>query len=165
MKIKYTVIFVFILMLLIKSHVYAAPLIDSNMEAALFSAESMFKMMKNRNYPKIWSLITRKSQDVIIDDVYKAEADVGMKHPKEKIYYDFNNGGILSNAYWNSFLDNFDPDLALEQSRWDIGKFVNEKGEIIIKYRKAESPAILRMFKENGTWKVGLVETFWTRKK
>jgi hypothetical protein len=165
MKIKYTIIFVFILMLFFKSYTGAAPLFDSNVESALSSAESLFKMMKSRNYPEIWSLLTQKSKDVIVNDVYKAEADAGVVHLRENINSDFNNAGTLSNAYWNSFLDNFNPDTVLEQSKWDTGTFEKDKGEIIIKYRKAESPAILLMFKENGMWKLGLVETFWTRKK
>jgi hypothetical protein len=165
MKIKYTTIFVFILMLLFDSYPCAAQLFDSNVGSALASAESLFKTMKSRNYPKIWSLLTQKSKDVIIDDVYKAEAGTGVIHLRENINNDFTSGGSLSKDYWKSFLEEFNPDSALEQSKWDTGRFEKDKGEIIIKYRKAESPAILMMFKENGAWKVGLVETFWTRKK
>ncbi|MCX5806444.1 MAG: hypothetical protein NT010_10320 [Proteobacteria bacterium] len=165
MKIKYIVIFVFLSTLLFKPCLYAGTLFDSNVESALSSAESLFKMMKSGNYPKIWSLLTQKSKDVIIDDVYKEEKGAGVVHLKENINSDFNNGGNLSKEYWKSFLENFNPDTALEHSKWDTGKFEKDKGEIIIKYRKAENPAVLMMFKEDGKWKVGLVETFWTRKK
>jgi hypothetical protein len=168
MKIKYIVIFVFLSMLLFKPCLYAGTLFDSNVESALSSAESLFKMMKSGNYPKIWSLLSQKSRDVIVDDVYKAGANEGVVHLKENINNDFNSGGTLAKVYWESFLENFKPftpDTFLEQSKWDTGKFEKDKGEIIIKYRKAESPAVLMMFKENGKWKVGLVETFWTRKK
>ncbi|MCX5811694.1 MAG: hypothetical protein NT178_04015 [Proteobacteria bacterium] len=102
---------------------------------------------------------------MILDDVYKAETSAGVVHLRENINNDFNIGGTLSKEYWKSFLENFNPDTVLEQSKWDTGTFEKDKGEIIIKYKKAENPAILLMFKENGMWKVGFVETFWTRKK
>ena len=110
-------------------------------------------------------MLTQKSKDVIINDVYKAEQrKVGSELTKESIASNFNNGGPLSRSYWNGFLDNFNPDTALTQSKWDIGKFEKDRGEIIIKYRKSEGPAVLQMYKEQGSWKVGLVETFWSRK-
>jgi len=165
MKKRLIINILFISFLFCQSLSYAAPLFDSNIEAALSSAESFFKTMKNKNYPKIWSLLTQKSKDVIIGDIYKAEAGAGTVYLRENINNDLNNGGTLSKAYWKSFLENFNPDMVLEYSKWDTGKFEKDKGEIIIKYKKAESPATLMMFKENGSWKVGLVETFWTRKK
>jgi hypothetical protein len=165
MKKCFSIKIVLISILFFQSLSYAAPLFDSNIEAAISSAESFFKMMKNRNYPKMWLLLTQKSKDVIVDDVYKAEAGAGMVYLRENINNDFTGSGRLSEAYWKNFLENFNPDMVLEQSKWDIGKFEKDKGEIIIKNRKAESPAILMMLKENGVWKVGFVETFWARKK
>jgi len=47
---------------------------------------------------------------------------------------------------------------------WEIGFIKENKAEIIIKQKKSEEPARLKLFKENNKWKVGLVETFWTRK-
>jgi hypothetical protein len=165
MKIKHIINYLFISILFCQSFSSAAPLFDSNIEAALSSAESFFKTLKSKNYPKIWLLLSQKSKDVIIDDIYKAEAGAGTVHSRENINNDLNSGGTLSKAYWKSFLENFNPDTVLEYSKWDTGKFEKDKGEIVIKYKKAEKPAILMMSKENGSWKVGLVETFWTRKK
>jgi hypothetical protein len=151
--------------LCLSSFSYTAPLLDGNIDAALNSAESLFRVMKERNYQKIWFYLTRKSKDTLVNDVYKAEENRGKTDlTKEKIAIDFNKGGPLSRSYWNSFLDNFDPDTVLVQSKWDIGKFEKERGEIVIRYRKSESPAILEMYNEQGVWKVGLVETFWARK-
>jgi hypothetical protein len=168
MKIKYIVILIFISILQFKPYLFAGTLFDSNVESALSSAELLFKMLKSGNYPKIWSLLSQKSRDVIVDDVYKAGTDEGVVHLKENINKDFNSGGTLAKAYWESLLENMrpiTPDTVLEQSKWDAGKFEGNEGKIIIKYKKAENPAVLMMFKENGTWKVGFVETFWTRKK
>jgi hypothetical protein len=159
-----TVVFL-VFFLCLSSFSYAAPLFDSNIDAALNSAESFFQMMKAKNYEKIWSLLTQKSKDVIVDDVYKAEGNkAGAGVTKKGIASDFSGGGPLSRSYWNGFFDNFNPDTVLTQSRWDIGKFEKDQGEIVIKYKKSDGPAILQMHKEHGSWKVGLVETFWTRK-
>ena len=83
---------------------------------------------------------------------------------RQSIVSDFSDGGPLSRSYWDNYLDNFNPDTVLAQSKWDVGKFQKDRGEIVIKYRKSEGPAILQMYKEKGSWKVGLVETFWSRK-
>jgi hypothetical protein len=62
-------------------------------------------------------------------------------------------------------MKNFDPNMVLEQSKWEIESVKSDKAEIRILYKKASNPAILRMFKEQGRWKAGLVESFWTRKR
>lgn len=121
--------------------------------------------MKDKDYPKIWMLLTQKSKNTIIDDVYKAEAKAGIQHSKEQINSDFSTGGFLSSQYWNSYIDNFNPEIVLEQSKWEMGKIDRGKAEIIIRYKKSERPAEIKMFKEDGVWKVGLVETFWTSKR
>ena len=54
----------------------------------------------------------------------------------------------------------FNPDFVLEESKWEMGKIEKDKAEIIIRYRKSEGPATLKMFKEEGKWVVGLEETF-----
>lgn len=165
MKSKFIFSLFFIFIFIPVLHIYAVTKIDIDVEAALSSAESLFKTMKSQNYQKIWSLLTEKSKEVIVNDVYKAETNSGAGYSKENIYNDFNSGSSLSQSYWISFLENFNPDTVLEQSKWDIGKFEKNKGEIIIQYRKAQKPAILKMFKEDNKWKTGLVETFWTRKQ
>jgi len=40
------------------------------------------------------------------------------------------------------------------------GYSVKKYAEIVIKYKKSENPFHLKMYKEDGIWKVGLVETF-----
>jgi hypothetical protein len=61
--------------------------------------------------------------------------------------------------YWESFLRNFDTDIVLEQSLWKMGAIEETEAEIIIQYNKFGNPTVLRMFKENNAWKVGLKET------
>ncbi len=144
---------------------YAAPPISSDIDAALNAAESLFQTMKEKDYRRIWALLTQKSKEVIVSDVIKAETNRGNPDlTKQNVTVDFSDGGPLSRSYWNAFLDNFDPDAVLTQSKWDVGKFQKNRGEIVIRYRKSEGPALLQMYKEQGLWKVGLVETFWSRK-
>ncbi len=78
--------------------------------------------------------------------------------------YGFEAGGPIARGYWNGFLVQFNPDIALEQSRWERGKIAGDRAEITITYKTAEKPALLKLFRENGRWKAGLVETFWGRK-
>jgi len=54
--------------------------------------------------------------------------------------------------------------MILENSRWEIAFIKEDKAEIIITYKKSAEPARLKIFREDNTWKIGLVETFWTRK-
>jgi len=38
-----------------------------------------------------------------------------------------------------------------------------DRAEILLTHRGADHPATLKMFLEDGDWKAGLVETFWSR--
>jgi hypothetical protein len=166
---NYVFIFPIILSLLIAFPVYAQSTGDQ-LDAVLTPAESFFKSLKEKDYTKIWILLSQKSQETIVDDVFKeilknqSSQTTAVEYSREQVLADFKVGGSLSREYWNSFLEYFNPDLVLNQSKWDIGTVKKDKAEISIKYKKSENPALLKMFKENNAWKVGLVETFWTRK-
>ena len=116
--------------------------------------------MKEKNYPNIWTFLTVKSKNIIVDDVLKAEEKAGRKYTKEDIGKDFAAGNQLSRLYWNSYLDNFNPDSVLEESTWEMPKIEKNRAEIEIRKRKSAGPAMLQMFKEEGKWVVGLRETF-----
>jgi len=137
---------------------------NDSIKAVLDSAEKYFILLRAREYKDVWGLLSEKSQKTIIKDVYKASNKIGANTTIEDIRRDFDNSGLISRNYWNAFLDTFDPALILEESRWEIGFIEAKEAEIIIKYRKSEQSARLKLFKENNKWKVGLVETFWTRK-
>ncbi len=108
--------------------------------------------------------MSEESHEKIIDDVYKDSKKMGLGIEKKTIIKDFKSNGAMFSNYWIAFHNNFDPDMILEQSRWEMGFIKKNQAEIIITYKKSENPAILKMFKEGGMWRVGLVETFWTRK-
>jgi hypothetical protein len=69
----------------------------------------------------------------------------------------------LAKAYWNSYLNAFDPDRVLEQSKWDIGAMKKDKAELNILYKKSAKPAVLLIYMEGNVWEVGLEETFGSR--
>ena len=137
---------------------------NDSLNAVLDSAERYFILLRSREYKEAWDLLSEKSQKTIIKDVYKASTKIGANTTIEDIRRDFDNSGLISRNYWDAFLGTFDPDLILEKSRWEIGFIEDKEAEIIIRLKKTEAPARLKLFKENNIWKVGLVETFWTRK-
>ena len=137
---------------------------DSDIDNVLFSAESLFKALKGKTHTEVWKFLTVKSKSIIMEDVSREELKLGNKVSKEQLSDDFASGGPIAKAYWNSFVETFDPDVVLEHSTWKINVVKNEYAEINILYKKAEKPAILKVFKEDSIWKVGLEETFRTRK-
>jgi len=151
--------------------------------AILARAESMFQSMKARDYQAIFAALSAKSRETIVVETTTALAASARQGPPgkptavdptlalardpasgtEAVRSDFIAGGPIARDYWNAFLRRFDPDVALEHSRWEIGSVGTDRAEILITRHGADHPATLKMFRENGAWKVGLVETFWSR--
>jgi len=129
----------------------------------LSTAENMFIYMKNKEYVSVWNCLSVKSKQIIVEDVYKESKKAGVEYKKNELLNDFNSGGMLAKAYWDSFLTAFDSNIALEQCKWEMGKIEKNEAEVILKYKKSDKPAILKMYKENNTWRVGLKESFGTR--
>jgi len=139
--------------------------------------------MKARDYPAIFAVLSAKSQETIVAETSSAlAAAAGKPRPGkstatetpsvpardpapglEAVRGDFIAGGPIARDYWDAFLSRFDPDAALEQSRWEIGSVGKDRAEILLTHQGAERPAVLKMFLEAGSWKAGLVETFWSR--
>ncbi len=130
-----------------------APILDS--------AEKFFIFLKEGTYKNAWELLSEKSQRTIINDVYKASHKKGVDIKKEEILKDFNSNGVIFNNYWSAFLNNFDPDIVLNERVWEFEKIEPESAVILLKHKSITK---LQMYKENNTWKVGFVETFWKGK-
>jgi hypothetical protein len=161
----------------------ASPEDDPAVPAILARAESLFQSMKSRNYPAIFAALSAKSRETIVAETTSALAaaakqaspgkpiaaappSASAKNPApgaEAIRSDFVAGGPIARDYWDAFLRRFDPDAALEHSRWEIGSVGKDRAEILLTHHGADHPAKLKMFREDGGWKVGLVETFWSR--
>jgi hypothetical protein len=151
--------------------------------AILARAESLFQSMKSRDYPAIFAVLSAKSRETIVAETSSALAAAAKKPRPGKptagdapstsakipapgldaVRSDFVAGGPIARDYWNAFLSRFDPDAALEHSRWEIGSVGKDRAEILLTQQGAERPAVLKMFLEGGGWKAGLVETFWSR--
>jgi len=126
----------------------------------LNSAEKFFLSLKQRDFETAWNILSQRSREAITNNVYETSAKIGATLSREDIIRDFERRGIMFRNYWKSFLRNFDTDIVLEHSLWKMGTIKKTKAEIIIQYDKDSNPTILKMFKENDAWKVGLNETF-----
>ncbi|MBP2679425.1 MAG: putative cytosolic protein [Deltaproteobacteria bacterium] len=127
--------------LFVPSAATASPTDDPEVPAILDAAETLFLTMKARDYPATWAVLTAKSRHTIVSET----------------------GGPIARQYWDGFLRRFNPDDALERSRWEMGEVKKDRAEVRITRRGSDNPAILQMYREDGVWKVGLAETFWAR--
>lgn len=128
------------------------------------AAENVFIQMKNKNYTAIWEGLSSKSKETIVNDVYKASRKMDIKISKEELLKDFSSGGPNAKAYWDSYLKIFNPITVLEKCNWAMGEIKKVEAEIYVLHKKSERPALLKMYKENDTWKLGLEESFGARK-
>ena len=139
--------------------------------------------MKSRDYPAIFAVLSAKSRETIVAETTSALGTAAKQARRRKpaaaetpsapardpvpapetVRDDFIAGGPIARDYWGAFLRRFDPDIALEQSRWEIGSVGKDRAEILLTHHGADRPARLKMFLEDGGWKAGLVETFWGR--
>ena len=135
---------------------------QATVKILLSSVESTFVAMKNRDYPGIWARLSSASRNTIVEDTRKAIArSSDGEAPKDRIEHDFREGGPVARTYWDGFLRRFDPDAALSKSRWEMGEASDTEAYLLITHEGAEKPAQVRLYKEDGAWKLGLVETFW----
>lgn len=132
--------------------------------SVLSAAEAVFQNMSQAAYPALWRGLSVQSRRSIIKNVRKAIGKGGFDYADERIGADFAAGGDLARDYWTNYVLQFEPRLVLEESKWTMGEIKKDTAEIIIRYRKSDRDAILKMFREEGAWKVGLEETFSTRK-
>lgn len=134
-------------------------------DSILTTTENLFQFMKTRNYAAIWENISIKTRKIIIGDVQKAvKKKTGNGLGYTEVEKDFVAGGALAKSYWDSYLSVFDPEIVLLQSKWAMGKIEKNEAEVILHYKKSEKPAVIKIFRENDAWRVGLEETFGTRR-
>ncbi|MCX7816965.1 MAG: hypothetical protein N2317_05610 [Syntrophales bacterium] len=124
------------------------------------TVEKFFTAMKEKKYVVVWEGLTAKSKSEIVKSVISFAAKDKIYLKEEETEDDFAKGGPLAKAYWNGFLNAFNPDMVLVQSTWKINKIKKDYAEVDILYHKSEHPANLKLYKEEGKWKVGLEETF-----
>ncbi len=120
--------------------------------------------MKGHDYAAIWKGLSARSRSAIVDDTVRAIAESGdAAATPQSVRKDFEESGPLAREYWEGYLGRFDPVQVLEESRWEEVTLGEERAEIRIVHKRGKKPAYLQMFREEGGWKVGLVETFEAR--
>ncbi len=141
----------------------AWPLSQYERESSLIlnKANRFFIILEKKDYKDVWVLLTKQSKNIIINDVCKAIRKTAKKCNLNLIKSSFREGKGLARDYWDSYLRYFNPDIILKQSVWSIRYIHKSQAEISIKYKKAPNPVYLIMKKENGSWKVGLAESFF----
>lgn len=133
-------------------------------DSVLTAAESVFQSLSQAAYPALWTGLSAQTRKSIIQSVRKSLGKAGFDYAEERIRKDFVAGGELARDYWTNYVLQFEPKLVLEESKWTMGVLKKDSAEIIIRHKKSDRDAILKMFREEGQWKVGLDETFSTRK-
>jgi len=161
-KTKLVIIIISLLFLFSNGVSWSFPKNNKEEDAILSAAENLFIYMKKKEYVSVWNSLSDKSKRVIIEDVYKESKKASIEYKRDQLLNDFNLGGMLAKAYWDSFTKAFDSNIVLEQCKWEMGKIEINEAEVILKYKKSDKPAILKMYKENNGWKVGLKESFGT---
>ena len=137
---------------------------SATINSILHSAEVFFISINEVDFITVWELLSEKSRNRIVDEIYEASRDKGAEIEKEDIRKNFRQNGLIARNFWNAARTRFDPDTVLEESQWEMGFIQNSKAEIIITYKESSRPSKLKMYKEGGSWRVGLVETFWARR-
>ncbi len=133
---------------------------------AVSAAEATFQAMKARDYRQIWERLTTKSRETVADETLEALAKEGKsKTGREALMDDFRDGGPVARTDWDAFLTHFNPDTALAESRWEAAEAGPGQVLVLITYKTSDRPAAVKMVREDGAWKFGLVETFWGRRE
>lgn len=137
---------------------------DKRQDEVLNAVEGFFVALRERRFADAWELLTDRTKETIIDEVYRDINKTKTKIGREVIKEEFDIKGELFHIYWDTFMKNFDPDAILEQSVWNMPEIKTDKAVIITRHKKSEYPSELKAYRENGKWRFGLVESFWTRK-
>lgn len=130
----------------------------------LEKAEYFFTSLRDKKFEIVWSLLSTKSQEEIIDEIIKSSEKMGGSLKREAIQRDFEKKGSIFINYWSAFVANINTNMILNDSLWEIGYVKKNKAQLIITFKKSKNPAKLMMYKENRDWRVGLFETFRTQK-
>jgi len=149
-------------LLAMPARVSAQSLTDPGVVELFSVAKEFFAAIEKRDYAGVWEGITAKSREGIVDAIYKEQKEIAESATREKIREDLDTCGVMCKSFWNAYFATFDPEGTLKDSRWDFGFIKKKKAEIWITAPRADRPAKLKLFREEGKWKVGLMETFWT---
>jgi len=122
-----------------------------------------FEELQERNYPVLWSYLTKTSRSKIISDIISyAKPEDNLT--KEKVAADFETCSETCKNYWLGFLSFFDPAVILDESEWNISEESSSYVEVKLINSENNAQSFLKIYKENNSWQFGLTESFWLRK-
>jgi len=162
-KLQFISFFVLAAMLYVMAFQTANVYAKERSGAVLAPAYSFFVNLKNHNFKNIWPLLTRYSRKTIVNDIENSFIKNKIKISADKINKSMKTGGYIAKSYWKGFLTSFNPNMALKYSVWKIKSIGTKTALIELKYKYAKAPTILKVYKQKGRWKFGLIETFYNR--
>ena len=125
------------------------------------TAESFFVDLKERSFDSVWESLSSRSRERIVDDVFRSAKRGSRTLAKSDVEDDFASGGLLFMSYWNSFRAGIDVDSVLDHDIWKVESIDNKEAVVNIIHPESKGLTRFKLFREQGRWKVGLVETFW----
>lgn len=126
-------------------------------------AFSFYLNLKEGKYARAWSFLTPVSKEAIIDKIQSFYAKSKIKIKKSRILYNLKTGGRIAKYFWNGYTRSFNPDAVLKYSVWKIKSVGEKKALIEIDYKYGKAPAYFKIYKINGSWKFGLIESLYSR--
>jgi hypothetical protein len=119
--------------------------------------------MRSGDYQALWKGLSAQTRREIVRSVHGAERKSNPGLNDDAIRRDFERGTAISSLYWAGYLSTFDPQSVLEECRWSMGEVNRDKAVILLRYRQSQKDAHLKLYYEEGGWKVGLCESFSVR--
>ncbi len=125
-------------------------------KAVITSVRRFFNHLANEQYIKAWKCLSKTTQVSIIEVITK-HTDLTAK----QLEYAFSRKPELLRSFWRKLTT---ASMA-EQLRFANIRVVKlESNQAVISYRPPGSdPVFLRCYLENGSWKLGLIETFFPK--
>ena len=121
------------------------------------AAHNFFKAVMDKDYALGWALLTKKSQDGFIKAVAaKAQVD----EPSVAAMF-ADTSGQVSRGFWDSLRDAIG-EKTLKLALASPARTATET-DTAASVIFTQAPVPMKMFKENGRWKFGYVETFFPK--
>lgn len=118
------------------------------------AVQSFWAAVHAKNYSGSWNLLTKYSQDTIIQQVAKDE-----KMDAKKVRQMFeSNSAETQRGFWESFRTSSKADV-FAQAKFKTASAANKAAQVTMD-GVDPSKLTFKVFREGDAWKVGLIETF-----
>jgi hypothetical protein len=110
-----------------------------------------FQALQHKHYDKVWSLLSRRSQSVIV----RLLAQNLPNDTISSLETAFANAKEPAITYWKHFAESLDLNHWIQQKYQSLAE---SEGEVLVKC--SPSGVHLRIIQETNGWKFGYIETF-----